>query len=313
VWSEFGVTGEGIVVGQSDSGVDAVHPALAANYRGKDSGPVYNWFDPWQHRAQPYDANGHGTHTLGTAVGQDGIGVAPGATWFACANLVRTLGNPAAYLDCMQFMLAPHPPDGDPLRDGRPDLAADISTNSWGCPPLLEGCDQLTLWQATEALRAAGIFFVVAAGNDGPACDSLQTPPGNYGDVVSVGAINAQGQISSFSSRGPNTLSPDGAHGPTLLAPGEKILSAWPGGGWFVAQGTSMAAPHVAGVVALMWSANPALRGDIEKTRQILIETATPYTGPPDGCGPANEFPDSGAGYGIVNAYEAVRRALALR
>lgn len=313
VWSEFGVTGEGVVVGQSDSGVDALHPALADNYRGKRMGDTYNWFDPWQHRLHPYDANGHGTHTLGTAVGMGGIGVAPGASWFACANLVRNLGNPAYYLDCMQFMLAPHPPDGDPLHDGRPELAADISTNSWGCPPLLEGCDQVTLWQATKALGAAGIFFVVAAGNDGPACDSLQTPPGNYGDVLSVGAIDKQGNLALFSSRGPNTLSPDNSHAPTLLAPGEKILSAWPGGGWFVSQGTSMAAPHVAGVVALMWSANPALRGDIDTTRQILIDTATPYNGTPDGCGEAGEYPDSGAGYGMVNAYAAVRQALALR
>ncbi|NOZ72436.1 MAG: S8 family serine peptidase [Chloroflexi bacterium] len=313
VWSEFGVTGEGIVIGQSDSGVDVHHPALADSYRGRDMGDTYNWFDPWRHQPSPYDNSGHGTHTLGTALGQGGIGVAPGATWFACANLVRNLGNPAYYLDCMQFMLAPHPGDGDPLHEGRPELAADISTNSWGCPPLLEGCDQLTLWQATAALRAAGIFFVAAAGNDGPACDSLQTPPGNYGDVLSVGAIDAQGNLTSFSSRGPNTLSPDGSHNPTLLAPGEKILSAWPGGGWFVAQGTSMAAPHVAGVVALMWSANPALRGDIDTTRRILIETATPYTGVDDGCGTPDEYPDSGAGYGIVNAYAAVRQALALR
>jgi subtilisin family serine protease len=74
-----------------------------------------------------------------------------------------------------------------------------------------------------------------------------------------------------------------------------------------------MAAPHVAGVVALMWSANPALRGDIDTTRRILIETATPYTGEDDGCGVPGEYPDSGAGYGIVNAYAAVRQALALR
>ncbi len=313
VWAEFGVTGEGIVVGQSDSGVDAAHPALAGGYRGKDGDDAYNWYDPWQQQPHPYDLNGHGTHTLGIAVGRDGIGVAPGATWFACANLVRDLGNPANYLDCMQFMLAPHPPGGDPLHDGRPELAADVSTNSWGCPPLLEGCDQQTLWVATEALRAAGIFVVVAAGNDGPACDSLQTPPGNYGDVLSVGAIDAQGNLTPFSSRGPHTLSPDGARGPTLLAPGDQVLSAWPGDAWFVAQGTSMAAPHVAGVVALMWSANPALRGDIASTRQILIDTATPYDGASDGCGEPGEMPDSGAGYGIVNAYEAVREALARR
>ena len=154
VWDELGVTGEGVVVGQSDSGADPTHPALASTYRGRDGDHTYDWFDPWTGSAEPFDGNGHGTHTLGTVLGQDGIGVAPGAAWFACANLVRNLGNPANYLDCMQFMLAPHPSAGDPLHDGRPDLAADVSTNSWGCPPSLEGCDQLTLWQATQALRA---------------------------------------------------------------------------------------------------------------------------------------------------------------
>lgn len=313
VWAEFGVTGEGVVVGQSDSGVDAGHPLLAPTYRGAGGDDDLNWFDPWTGKAAPWDGSGHGTHTLGTVLGQEGVGVAPGATWFACANLVRNLGNPANYLDCMQFMLAPHPQGGDPLRAGRPDLAADVSTNSWGCPPSFEGCDQQTLWQATAALRAAGIFFVAAAGNEGPACDSLGTPPGNYGNVLSVGALARSGDLAEFSNRGPRTGSPDSASGPDLLAPGVDILSLWPGGGWAVQSGTSMAAPHVAGVVALMWSANPKLRGDIDATERILQQTSAPYTGRPDGCGDEGEFPDSGAGYGLLDAYAAVTQALSLR
>ena len=309
-WSEFGARGQGVVVGHADSGVDASHPALAENYRGRDTGNDYNWLDPWFGEPEPYDANGHGTHTLATAVGQDGIGVAPDATWFSCANLVRGIGNAAYYLDCMQFLLAPYPSAGDPLQDGRPDLAADVSTNSWGCPPALEGCDQLTLWQATEALRTAGIFFVAGAGNEGPGCDSLASPPGNYDNVFSVGAIDYDGNITSFSSRGLDTQAPDGNTTPELLAPGDNVTSAWPDNTWYSASGTSMATPHVAGVVALMWSANPALRGDIDTTKQILLETATPYTGIEDGCGIADEYPDSGAGYGVVNAYEAVKRAV---
>ncbi len=313
VWSEFGISGEGVTVGLSDTGVDAAHPALASTYRGRETGDAYNWFDPWTDSPTPFDANGHGTHTLGTAVGQQGVGMAPGANWFACANLVRAFGNAAVYLDCMQFMLAPHPPEGDPLHEGRPDLAADISTNSWGCPPALEGCDQLTLWQATEALKAAGIFFVAAAGNEGPACNSLITPPGNYKNVFSVGAIDAGGNLASFSNRGPDTQAPDGASSPEVLAPGTDIISAWPDNGWHSISGTSMATPHVAGVVALMWSANPALRGQMETTRAILIETAAPYIGSQHDCDTSAEQPDSATGYGIVDAYAAVERALALR
>jgi hypothetical protein len=312
VWQELGITGTGVTIGHADSGVDATHPALAPGYRGRLMGNDYNWFDPWYGRPEPADESGHGTYTLAIAVGRDGLGVAPGALWFSCVNLARNLGHVAYYLDCMQFMLAPHPPDGDPLRDGRPDRAADISTNSWGCPPALEGCDQQTLWQATAALRAAGIFFVAAAGNEGPACDSLRTPPGNYGHVLSVGAVDRAGNLAPFSNRGPHTQAPDGNTAPDVLAPGVAITSAWPGGGWHTSAGTSAAAPHVAGVAALMWSANPRLRGDVETTERILQETAAPYRGQPDECGAEGEFPDPGTGYGVVDAYAAVRRALEL-
>jgi len=313
VWEEFGVRGAGVVVGQSDSGVEFTHQALAANYRGKRMSTYdYNWFDPWNGLPRPYDHNGHGTHTLSTVVGSMNVGVAPEAEWFACANLVRAFGSPAYYLTCMQFMLAPWPLDGDPFQDGRPDLAADVSTNSWGCPPRLEGCDQYVLWPATRALRAAGIFFVAAAGNEGPACNSEQTPPGNYSNtILTVGAMDPQGNLALFSSRGPETLSPDGARGPDLIAPGVDVLGAWPGGTWKRVEGTSMAAPHVAGVVALMWSANPALRGEVEATERILLESVQDYRGTHDTCGDPNQRPEPSFGYGIVDAYEAVKRALA--
>jgi subtilisin family serine protease len=313
VWDELGVNGKGVVVGQSDSGVDAEHPALAGSFRGRGGAFDFNWLDPWTHRPQPYDANGHGTHTLATVLGQGGIGVAPGAVWFGCANLVRNLGNIANYLDCMQFMLAPHPQQGDPLHEGDPALAADVSTNSWGCPASIEGCDQETLWLATAALRAAGIFFVAAAGNEGPACNSLRTPPGNYSNVLSVGAIDPAGDLTTFSNRGPATAAPDGSTAPDLLAPGVEVTSAWPGGAWNTIEGTSMAAPHVAGVVALMWSANPALRGNIDATERILQETASPYPGPPSPCETDGQAPDSASGFGILDAYAAVERALAFK
>jgi subtilisin family serine protease len=291
VWAT-GDTGAGIVIGTSDSGVDGAHPALAASFRGGDD----SWYDPWNGTRSPTDHSGHGTHTLGTAIGRFGIGIAPGARWMGCVNLDRNLGNPAHYLDCLQYMLAPFRYGGDPFADGRPDRAADVLTNSWGCSSL-EGCDRGTLRPAVDALTAAGIFVVAAAGNAGPRCGSISDPPAPYPDTVTVGAVDRAGRLASFSSRGPVP----GASKPDLVAPGTGILSAVPGGGYRTLDGTSMAAPHVAGVVALMWVANPALVGDVPGTAALLRRTATRGTG---GC------PGDG-GAGLVDAYAAVQAARA--
>lgn len=309
VWEEFGVRGEGIVIGQSDSGVDVNHPELADSYRGKDEGNDYNWFDPWYGETSPYDVNGHGTHTLGTALGKNGIGVAPGATWFACMNLNRNLGNPALYLDCMQFMLAPFPLGGDPFADGDPARAADVLNNSWGCPEI-EGCDPQALLYAANHLRDAGIFVVVSAGNDGPSCGTLNAPLALYDSAFSVGAIDRDGDVTEFSSRGPVTADGSNRMKPDIVAPGRDILSALPGGTYGALEGTSMAGPHVAGAVALLWSADPSLIGNIDRTEQILIETAQPYTGSRSlGCFEGG-VPNAGYGYGIVDVYAAVKEVL---
>jgi subtilisin family serine protease len=345
VHAELGIDGRGVVVGQSDSGVTAEHPALAAAYRGAPgsagAGDDYNWFDPWYGTSAPADLSGHGTHTLGSVLGQQ-VGVAPGATWFACANLTRDLGNAALYLDCMQFMLAPFPQGGDPFADGDPARAADVLNNSWGCPTDIEGCDPASLAPAAAALKAAGIFVVASAGNDGPTCATVTAPLAIYGDVLSVGAVDEQGDLAAFSSAGPVTVDGSGRIKPDLLAPGVDVLSAWPTGGYRTVSGTSMAGPHVAGVVALMWSANPALKGDIDRTTAILTGTAQPFTGylagavAPDesaapvaaslvdslvAAGPADcldqadlsATPNIVAGYGLVDAYAAVQAALALK
>jgi subtilisin family serine protease len=296
VWEELGVTGTGIVVGTSDSGVDGEHPALAAGFRGGDD----SWFDPWEGTAVPTDRNGHGTHTLGSAVGRGGIGVAPDAQWTGCANLDRGLGNPARYLDCLQFMLAPYPAGGDPWRDGRPERAPHVLTNSWGCPPI-EGCDEAALLPATAALQAAGIYMVVAAGNTGPFCESIHDPPALYPDVLTVGAVDRDEQVADFSSRGPVA----GAGKPDLVAPGAEVVSALPGGGYGPLDGTSMATPQVAGVVALVWSANPELVGDVAGTTAILRDTARPVTVAGDECGGPAEL----AGAGLVDAHAAVTAA----
>lgn len=309
VWEEFGARGQGIIVGQSDSGMDGAHPALRDQYRGKDSGGDYNWFDPWDSSTAPKDVGGHGTHTLGTILGKNGIGIAPEATWIGCVNLNRNLGNPALYLDCMQFMLAPFPLGGDPFKDGDPTRAAHVLNNSWGCPTL-EGCDPNTLKAAADNLRAAGIFVIVSTGNDGPNCETINAPLALYDSVFSVGAIDQKGNIADFSSRGPVTVDGSGRMKPDIVAPGVDILSSLPGGTYGKNSGTSMAGPHLVGVVALIWSANPELIGNIDRTEQILIETAQPYTGSTAlGCFKGDQ-PNAAYGYGVVDAYAAVKMAL---
>ena len=208
----------------------------------------------------------------------------------------------------MQFMLAPWPQNGDGF-SGDPSKAAHVINDSWGCPPL-EGCDPNALAPAAAALRAAGIFVVVSAGNEGPACASVRDPLAIYPSVFSVGAIDPAGNIADFSSRGPVTVDGSNRIKPEILAPGVNVVSSFPGNSYAVEEGTSMAGPHVVGTVALMWSANPRLIGDIERTTQILIQTAKPYTGTrANGCF-QGAVPNDAFGYGVLDAYAAVKQAM---
>ena len=309
VWTELGITGKGVVVGQSDSGVQGDHPDLAAEYRGAGGQNDYNWWDPWNHTTAPVDFGGHGTHTLGTVLGTK-TGVAPGAEWIGCVNEARNMGNVGYYLDCMQFMLAPFPQNGDPLRDGDPSRAADVLNNSWGCPET-EGCDAGALQPAVKALKAAGIFVVASAGNDGLfGCSTVNNPLAIYADVYSVGAVDTAGQLTNFSSLGPVTVDNSGRVKPDITAPGEGVLSTFPGGTYVSNSGTSMAGPHIVGVVALMWSANPALVGNIDLTQQILDRTAKPHESGLPACVQQGAVPNNAYGYGIVDAYAAVKAAM---
>lgn len=305
VWDEFGVRGKGIIVGGADTGVDWTHPAIRAQYAGADGNHDYHWLDPYMQSEAPRDHNGHGTHTIGTVVGAYGIGVAPDAQWIACMNMGNSYGNPASYLTCMQFLFAPHPQTGDAFK-GDPARGAHIVNNSWGCPPI-EGCDQKTLPIAAGHLENAGQFYAVSAGNAGPGCSTIGNPA--FSDaVMSVGAVTNAGALAPFSSRGP-VLLPDGTLvKPDITAPGVNTLSAMPGNVYRKASGTSMAAPHIAGVVALLWSAHPDLIGDIATTRQILLDSATPVgleVGKPV-CG-TDGIPNNLYGGGIVNALRAVQ------
>jgi subtilisin family serine protease len=212
----------------------------------------------------------------------------------------------------MQFMLAPYPLGGDPFTDGDPLLSAHILNNSWGCPPL-EGCDPDSLLPGVRALRAAGIFVAVSAGNEGTAgCESVSHPLAIYNEVFSVGAIDELGRLADFSSLGPVTVDGSGRIKPDIVAPGVDILSAFPNSTYQRLDGTSMAGPHLAGAVALIWSANPALIGQIDRTEEILIETAQPFAGSLPPCVDDAQPPNNAVGYGIVDAYAAVEMALNL-
>ncbi len=312
----LGYTGQGVVVAGQDTGYDWQHPALRRAYRGVDAaGHVnhnYNWHDAWDNTAVPFDDGQHGTHTMGTILGDDGqgnqIGMAPGARWIGCRNMRRGLGNPASYTDCMQFFLAPYPLGGDPFSQGDVTQSPQVVNNSWGCPDI-EGCDDAILQPALDALHTAGIMMVVSAGNDGPACATAVEPPARYASAFSVGATEADGAITGFSSRGPVLEGQSPLLKPDIAAPGADIRSSIPGGRYGTAAGTSMAGPHVAGLVALIWSANPALTGQLDATEEIIRQSARPM--PVSAACPLNPNPASslqrlveleGAGSGLICA-----------
>jgi serine protease AprX len=324
VWAK-GYIGQGIVVGAQDTGYDWDHPALKNQYRGWDGTTAdhdYNWHDSihsgggscGHDSPEPCDDGTHGTHTLGTAVGSDGntnrIGMAPGARWIGCRNMDQGVGSPATYLECFEFFLAPYPVGGDPL-DGNPDLAPDVTNNSWACPEFPEGCSTTSLLAAVEAQRAAGILTVVSAGNAGPGCSTVVDPPAIHAAVYSIGALNTGADtIAGFSSRGAVTVDGSQRRKPDLSAPGTNIRSSVPGGDYAGGySGTSMAAPHVTGAVALLWSAVPSLRGQIGETEQVLNDSAVHINS--NACGSAGS-PNNTYGYGRLNVEAAVNLALQL-
>jgi subtilisin family serine protease len=333
VWDEFGNRGQGIVVAGQDSGVDWQHPALKNQYRGNQNGTVdhnYHWHDAVHQKFAesttpnqcgyelnaPCDDGEHGTHTMGTVVGTDGlenqIGMAPGAQWMACRNMDQGFGMPSTYIECFEFFLAPFAMNANPQTEGRPEMAPHVVNNSWGCPKS-EGCTGDEILPALQAMKAAGIMVVVSAGNSGSRCETINDPPAYHtGNVLSVGAVDHRnGNIAPFSSRGPSSF--DHEPGPHVTAPGVNVKSSTPRGqyaqfGW---SGTSMAGPHVVGEVALMWAANPALIGQIDETAAIIKDTSTAKQST-ETCGgvPGTSIPNNTYGFGIINAYDAVVRAM---
>ena len=317
----LGYNGTGRVVGSADTGVKWDHPALKSHYRGWNghaANHAYNWHDATSDRLTvPTDPNGHGTFTTSEMVGDDGmgnqVGVAPGAKWIACRNMDRNGdGNPAQYIECFQFFIAPYPMGHPEL--GNPSLAPDVINNSWACPPS-EGCSVTTLLSAVNAVRAAGIFPVMAAGNSGPNCSTVSQAPAIYDSAFSVGATDSYtNSITMYSSRGPVTSDGSGRLKPDLAAPGDNIRGAVPynngyQGYW---SGTSMAAPEVSGGVAIMWQAKPSLKGNVTLTETLLEHNATPTRSTQNCGGSGQNVPNNAYGYGFLNILKAVQASLGL-
>ena len=312
VWHELGITGAGRLIGGLDTGVDGNHPALAARWRGND--PGVNWSEAWLDLVYggsqfPADYYSHGTHTMGTMTGlgeatADTIGVAWGAHWIAC-NAIDQYAGPEFDNDVITAFQWFADPDGDP---GTVDDVPDVVQNSWGInesfsstPPYTD-CDS-RWWSVIDNCEAAGVVVTYSAGNEGPGSQSLRSPADRATtpfNVFSIGAVDATNYgypypIASFSSRGPSGC--DGVSiKPEVCAPGVDVYSSVPGGGYEGGwSGTSMAGPHVAGVVALMREANPNLT--VDEIKYVLMNTAHDF---------GNQGEDNTYGMGFIDAYEAV-------
>ncbi len=351
VWA-LGITGQGTVVGGSDTGYTWDHPALKNQYRGWDGATAshdFNWHDAVHAgsvRCQndsptPCDDDplfSHGTHTMGTVAGNDlaasdpawpagaahPVGLAPGAQWIGCRNLFGILGDLQTYLECNEWHLAPYPFGGDPMTDGEPSKAAHAINNSWAC---VEGCptspppehpsdpDPDLLRVSVRNLRTAGVYYVQSIGNDGPDCSTAAFPAGIYAEAFGVGAYNHRNnQVADFSSRGPVLTDGSLRMKPEISAPGVSVLSSSSvnPSGYARLSGTSMAGPHVVGLVALIISANPALAGQVDLIQEIIEQSAVP-TPTTDGCGGdgPTDVPNNTFGWGRIDALEAVNQALA--
>ncbi len=290
VWAQ-GYQGQGVVIASMDSGVDYNHDDLAGNWRGGAN----SWFDPHGQHSQPYDANGHGTQTMGIMAGQNlgatAIGMAPAAQWIA----VKVFDDSGSALMSdihvgYQWLLDP---DNNPNSDDAPDIV----NNSWGFPETVNSC-QTEFQMDIQTLRQLGISVVFSSGNQGGGATSIS--PANNSGAFAVGAVDQSEMITSFSNQGPSACG-QGSIYPGAVAPGYLVNTAdLTFGGLFpnatmLVSGTSFAAPHVSGTMALLLSSNPALTPDD-------LETAITHSSIDHGdAGEDNVY-----GYGLVNAANAL-------
>jgi len=298
----LGLDGSGRLVCNFDTGVNGNHEALMSKYRGNNGGaPTECWFDPLTNTDYPIDCNGHGTHTMGIMLGSAGadtVGVAPGAQWIAAGVVDRGGGFQRTVADILAAFQWAAEPDGDPSTT---DDVPDVVNNSWGIPiGYYPACDE-TFWEAIDNLEAAGVVCIFAAGNEGPYGQTVRTPADRITsdfNSFAVGAIDANDSsfhVASFSSRGPSgcdhaTIKPE------ITAPGVMIRSAARNGGYVSLSGTSMAAPHVAGAVAILRQFNP--HATPEEIKSALMNSATDL-------GAQGE--DNDYGWGVVDIMRALQ------
>jgi subtilisin family serine protease len=336
VWA-LGYKGQGVVIGGQDTGYGWQLPNLKAKYRGWDgtiANHNYNWHDAIREFSplgdsinsncglnvlEPCDDHGHGTHTMGTMVAADtvvSLGVAPEAQWIGCRNMEDGWGAPNTYLECFEWFLAPTDLNN---QNADPTKAPHVINNSWGCPEI-EGCDTsnfVLLEIAINNLKLAGVVVVVSAGNSGPDCHSINTPAAIYESSFSVGALGMNDTITNFSSRGSVNVDKSGRTKPNITAPGQAVTSYWLQGNgtnnftYLNASGTSMAGPHVAGLVALMISADSTLAGDVDRIESIIEQTAIGRT-TDQNCGGVSgmTIPNNTYGFGVIDALAAVNQAI---
>jgi subtilisin family serine protease len=308
MWDEYATTGQGIIVANLDTGVDYTHPALNSNYRCKaNPGSAACWYDPFEEYSIPTDDHWHGTHTMGTMVAIDNqslrVGMAPGATWIACNACENYYGYgycpDLALLYCADWALHP---------GGSAANRPNVINNSWGGS--YEGDDWYR--SAVQSWRASGIFPVFSAGNDGEYGCATIGSPADYPESFTVAALSNAGvhdAVASFSSVGPTSAFSQPYTKPNLTAPGDDVYSTVPNSGYDYSDGTSMAAPHVAGAVALLWSCNSALKGNIDRTFNILQQSAFPMP-LDDSCGQASKLNTSlFSGYGALDVLAAAGNA----
>ena len=341
LWT-LGFNGAGITVANQDTGMRWTHAALRTHYRGwggtiANSNHNYNWWDSihaqitsadggtaspavnscGRNLVAPCDDNGHGTHTTGTATGDDAgagigtgtnqVGVAPGAKWIGCRNMDSGNGRASTYTECFQFFLAPTDLTG---ASADPTKRPHVMNNSWGCPQAGELCAPNVMKSIVETSEASGIMVVASAGNSGSNCSTVLDPPAIYESSFSVGSVTAANALSGFSSRGSVSVDGSGRMKPDISARGGTVRSATRANDTAYANssGTSMASPHVVGTVAVLWSARAKLARDIPRTKWLLTRSASPsVTVPnnPTGCGGIGSVPNNHFGWGTVNVKAA--------
>jgi len=298
---EVGITGQGRLVMNIDTGVDVTHIALNSRWRGNNGQPWWRaWFDKYASTTQPADCDGHGTHTMGIMCGRssagDTVGVAPNAQWIAARTICS---SPHTSNSIAAFQWAMNPDSNSGTTSDMPDAIG----NSWYDPDVTNECSGI--YKTTlDALEAAGIAVVFSAGNNGSGASTITKPKNintNPVNVFCVGNIDGNQAfpypIASSSSRGPSLCGGTGSLliKPEVSAPGTNVRSSYNGGGYTTLSGTSMACPHIVGAVALLRQVAPNLTG--KQILEALYNTAVQL---PVGGSENNDY-----GKGVIDVWAA--------